>query len=330
MRGATRGDGVRGEDVTANVRTIRAHAACARGGPAGPRRDSRRGLPAADARSSGSTRSSASAGEPLFANPRNTAAGAMRNLDPGAGRQARPVGVDLSDRHGRPRRARSRTHAAMLERLKRVGRCRSSRTGSAATGIDAVWAFCEQWRDEAPRASQFETDGVVVKLDRPRAARAAGGHVEVPALGDGVQVPGASRRRLLHRDRRQHRPHWRGHAVCGARARVRRRLDGLDGHAAQSRRHRPQGHPRRRHRDRREGRRCHPARRRAGAPRSGRPTAAVGDADRVPGVRQPAAQARRRGGVALREQLVPGQAEARHRALRVARRDEHRRAWANR
>ena len=82
VRGATRGDGVRGEDVTANVRTIQVDSArrCAA--------DRRRGSKCAARcscrarRSSGSTRSATTAGEPLFANPRNVAAGTMRNLDP--------------------------------------------------------------------------------------------------------------------------------------------------------------------------------------------------------------------------------------------------------
>src|SRR6267142_2991770 len=80
-RGATRGDGTRGEDVTANVRTIRAIPLALRGGPAG--RVEVRGevyLPRASFERI--NREMEDAGEPLFANPRNTAAGTMRNLDP--------------------------------------------------------------------------------------------------------------------------------------------------------------------------------------------------------------------------------------------------------
>jgi DNA ligase (NAD+) len=81
VRGATRGDGTRGEDVTANVRTIRAIPLALQDGPAG--RLEVRGevfLPrAAFARIN---KEREEAGEPLFANPRNAAAGTMRNLDP--------------------------------------------------------------------------------------------------------------------------------------------------------------------------------------------------------------------------------------------------------
>src|SRR3954467_7030093 len=81
LRGATRGDGARGEDVTANVRTIRAIPLSLRNGPA--ERVEIRGevyLPRASFERI--NREMEDAGEPLFANPRNTAAGTMRNLDP--------------------------------------------------------------------------------------------------------------------------------------------------------------------------------------------------------------------------------------------------------
>ncbi len=80
-RGATRGDGSRGEDVTANVRTIRAIPLRLRDGPAG--RVEIRGevyLPRASFERINREREDA--GDLIFANPRNAAAGTMRNLDP--------------------------------------------------------------------------------------------------------------------------------------------------------------------------------------------------------------------------------------------------------
>src|SRR5919204_7040036 len=81
VRGATRGDGGRGEEVTANVRTIRAIPLSLRNGPRG--RVEIRGevfLPRTSFERMNREREDA--GEPLFANPRNAAAGTMRNLDP--------------------------------------------------------------------------------------------------------------------------------------------------------------------------------------------------------------------------------------------------------
>ena len=106
---------------------------------------------------------------------------------------------------------------------------------------------------------------------RPRAARAARQHGQVSALGDRVQVRGAAAADEAAADRGERRPHGCQHALRRARAGLRRRVDGVDGDAAQRRGHRPQGPARRGHRRHREGRRRHPESRRAGAqPAAGR------------------------------------------------------------
>src|SRR5881392_2407721 len=74
VRVATRGDGVRGEDVTANVRTIRAIPLTLRGGPPG-RLEVRGEVYLPRASFERINREMAAAGLPLFQNPRNTAAG---------------------------------------------------------------------------------------------------------------------------------------------------------------------------------------------------------------------------------------------------------------
>jgi DNA ligase (NAD+) len=89
VRGATRGDGVRGEEVTSNVRTIRAIPLKLKtADPKGPRIEP---SPRIEVRGEvylprkvfeRINKEKADAGEPLFANPRNAAAGTMRNLDP--------------------------------------------------------------------------------------------------------------------------------------------------------------------------------------------------------------------------------------------------------
>src|SRR5215471_7442144 len=81
VRGATRGDGVRGEDVTHNVRTIKAVPLVLKGGPTA-RIEVRGELYLSRAAFERMNREREEAGEPLFANPRNAAAGTMRNLEP--------------------------------------------------------------------------------------------------------------------------------------------------------------------------------------------------------------------------------------------------------
>ncbi len=161
VRGATRGDGVQGEDVTTNVRTIRVLPLALHEGP--PGRIEVRGevyLPKeAFARTN---RERQAAGEALFANPRNTAAGAMRNLDPAhvATRGLRAWTYQLVAEGAE---LVPPTHDELLQLLSRWGlpvephwrRC---------DGVDAVWAFCQDWA-EARKTLPFETDGVVVKLN---------------------------------------------------------------------------------------------------------------------------------------------------------------------
>ena len=160
MRGATRGDGVQGEDVTTNVRTIRAIPLVLREAPAGSLEI--RGevyLPKADfARTN---REREAAGEPVFANPRNTAAGAMRNLDPAhvATRGLRAWAYQMvADPAVIPP-----THEGLLRQLVDMGLPVEGHW-RACDGIDAVWAFCQDWAD-ARKDLPFDTDGVVVKLD---------------------------------------------------------------------------------------------------------------------------------------------------------------------
>ena len=160
VRGATRGDGVRGEDVTSNVRTIRAIPLRLRQGtPAGTLEV--RGevfLPrAAFARVN---QERAEAGEPLFANPRNAAAGTMRNLDPRlvAARQLgactyQVVGADVG----------LETHGEALEAMAAWG-LPVEPHWSRCEGIDALVEWCRQWEERRHRLD-FETDGVVVKVD---------------------------------------------------------------------------------------------------------------------------------------------------------------------
>ena len=163
VRGATRGDGTRGEDVTANIRTIRAIPLSLRGGPPGrieirgeaylPRKSFER-----------MNRDQMAAGEPLYANPRNTAAGTMRNLDPAlVARRGLAAFTYQVVTDGPPKGGHYDRHAGMLAAMSDWGlpvephwrRCDS---------IDAVVEFCREWADKR-LSLEFDTDGVVVKVD---------------------------------------------------------------------------------------------------------------------------------------------------------------------
>lgn len=174
VRGATRGDGLVGEDVTANLRTIRSIPLTLR--ERVPGRVDVRGevyLPAAAFEAT--NRERGERGEPLFANPRNAAAGAVRQLDPkqtasrnlafwaysavavrrgaagaeGGGHSA--AGLDVAGQ------------AALLERLRALG-LRTNPHWARAAGIEAVLAFVAGWR-ERRHTLDYGTDGVVAKVD---------------------------------------------------------------------------------------------------------------------------------------------------------------------
>jgi len=159
VRGATRGSGTRGEDVTANVRTIRAIPLSLREAVRG--RIEVRGevfLPRSSFERMNQEREEA--GEPLFANPRNAAAGTMRNLDPRlvARRNLAAFTYQLIEEQS-SRAQHSETLAAM-----RGWGLPVEPHWRACAGVDALVAFCTEWADKR-QTLEFDTDGVVIKVD---------------------------------------------------------------------------------------------------------------------------------------------------------------------
>ena len=158
VRGATRGNGAVGDDVTENLRTVRALPL--RLPASAPRRLLVRGevfMPRAEfARVN---REREAAGEELYANPRNVTAGSIRQLDSRQVAKRRLAAVVYQIAEGPP----MATHSESLESLARWGfpvhdswrRCH---------GLAAVEAYVAEWR-ERRHALGFETDGVVVKID---------------------------------------------------------------------------------------------------------------------------------------------------------------------
>lgn len=162
VRGATRGDGISGEDVTANVRTVRAIPLSLRDGPA--ERIEVRGelfLPRASFVRINKEREES--GEPLFANPRNAAAGTMRNLDPAlvARRGLGAFVYQLVRESGPP--PEGGRHRETLKTLSSWG-LPVEWHASPCEGIDEVMDFCRTWAEERQKLD-FEIDGVVIKVD---------------------------------------------------------------------------------------------------------------------------------------------------------------------
>ena len=161
--GATRGNGIIGEDITANLRTI-ADVPLALKRDGWPRLMEIRGevyLPYA-----GFTRVNQARereGEPLFANPRNAAAGGLRQLDPNITRRRRlrMFAFAVEPIEGR---LPARTHWELLDLLGAWGFQVESHRARYGT-LAEVQAAISSYEELIPRLP-FQADGVVVKVDR--------------------------------------------------------------------------------------------------------------------------------------------------------------------
>jgi DNA ligase (NAD+) len=160
VRGATRGDGYTGEDVTANLRSI--HQIPLRlGQDAPPVLEVRGEVYMSRGVFAELNEQRLAAGESPLANPRNAAAGAVRQLDPSITAQRRlkfmPYGIGVIEG------LTLATQWETLELLKTL-RFPVSLHNECLADLDAAWAFCQKWearRDEL----DYDTDGTVMKID---------------------------------------------------------------------------------------------------------------------------------------------------------------------
>jgi DNA ligase (NAD+) len=159
VRGATRGDGRVGEDVTQNLRTIKAIPLRIEDPPPLVEVRGEVYLPIADFKALNERR--AEAGEPTFANPRNSAAGSIRQLDPALA-AARPLSVWCYG-IGATRGLDFVTHSEEIEWL-RERRFKVNPDTDHHAGIDSVVKRCRHWEERRDQLD-YEIDGVVVKVD---------------------------------------------------------------------------------------------------------------------------------------------------------------------
>ncbi len=164
VRGATRGDGLRGEDVSINVRTIRAVPLRLRQAPDAPF-EVRGEVYLSRAAFERTNREREAAGDPLFANPRNAAAGALRNLDPSqvAKRGLLAYFYQLVTAGDGSADGGAASQAEVLTALRGWG-LPVEPHWTRCEGVDEVIAFCGAWA-ERRRSLPFDTDGVVIKVD---------------------------------------------------------------------------------------------------------------------------------------------------------------------
>lgn len=179
LRAVTRGRGDRGDDVTANVRTIASLPRELRAGPKSPVPDvvEIRGeiyLTAAEFERINAER--AAAGEELYANPRNLAAGTIKQLDTAAVAQRKLEIVLYSLGYCEPAVVRSQSE--LHDRLRAWGLPGVERIWHAQ-GIDEAWTAIGEL-DALRRGFAYGTDGAVIKLDDFAQQRDAGATDKAP------------------------------------------------------------------------------------------------------------------------------------------------------
>ncbi|MBX3743743.1 MAG: NAD-dependent DNA ligase LigA [Verrucomicrobiae bacterium] len=172
--GATRGDGVTGDDITANLRTLRSVPLRLRDIPGGlPRRIEVRGeVFMSRSGFDRMNRERDEAGEERFANPRNATAGTLKQLDPRLVAQRPLQALFYSVGAIDPDTLAPATHRDLLAWLGDLG-FRTPRPTWHASHPDAVLQALAEL-DTARRSFDYETDGAVIKLN-PLALRARAG-----------------------------------------------------------------------------------------------------------------------------------------------------------
>ena len=182
--GATRGDGTVGEDVTSNVRTIRSVPLLLTS-PQAPAFLEVRGevfMPRSAFERLNQEREAA--GEAQFANPRNSAAGSLRQLDPRI-TASRALSFFV---HGIGRNdLQVSTYSEMLEALNRLG-FKINPHYRVVDSIEAVIACCEEWRQKRVDLP-YDIDGVVIKVNSFAAQAALGATARDPRWAIAFKYP---------------------------------------------------------------------------------------------------------------------------------------------
>lgn len=159
VQGATRGDGTVGEDITVNLRTVKSIPLKlkenvtieVRGECFMPKKSFVE-----------LNRQREAKGEELFANPRNAAAGSLRQLDPkiAASRNLDVFLYSIGENHV----SHIEKHSEFLDYLDQIG-LKTNKERKVCPTLDDVLKYVEEWESKRPELP-YEIDGIVIKVDR--------------------------------------------------------------------------------------------------------------------------------------------------------------------
>jgi DNA ligase (NAD+) len=158
--GSTRGDGQIGEDITENLKTVRSIplrlkeriSIEARGECYMPKRSF-----------TNLNKARAEKGEELFANPRNAAAGSLRQLDPKIA-ASRNLSTFIYAIGGSGEAYNLDSHSEALDYMDKLG-FHTNHERRACKDIKEVMAYIEEWTEKRPELP-YEIDGIVIKVNR--------------------------------------------------------------------------------------------------------------------------------------------------------------------
>lgn len=185
IRGATRGDGEVGEDITPNVKTIRNLPLRLLLDSPPPLIEVRGEAYMSKEEFKKINDERAEKGEPLFANPRNAAAGSLRQLDPSITHKRKLLFAAHGFNYGEG--IEFKTHLESIEWLKSAGipvvpvyrHCKN---------IEEVMEFCAEWQENR-HTLDFEIDGVVVKVNEFSIHRELGETSKAPRWAVAYKFP---------------------------------------------------------------------------------------------------------------------------------------------
>jgi DNA ligase (NAD+) len=195
VQGATRGDGYVGDDITANIRTIRQVPMKLRG-PEPPAVLEVRGEVYLPVKAFEKLNDELlEAGAKAFANPRNSAAGSLRQKDPNvtASRPLRLWCHGVGTVEGR----RFQRHSELLAYLNEGGLPVAPQTERVGS-LEEVFAFCERWQRNR-HSIDYEIDGVVVKVDQIALQEELGATSHAPRWAIAYKFPPEERTTLLEK-----------------------------------------------------------------------------------------------------------------------------------
>jgi len=193
VQAATRGDGVTGEDITSNVRTVTGIPRKLRTPEPPPVIEVRGEIYLPVKAFEDLNRRLLEAEQRAFANPRNAAAGSLRQKDPKV-TASRPLRMWVHS-FGYAERARFGSHIEFLEWAREAG-LPVAPTVERVEDLPGAFAYTERWERDR-HTVDWEIDGVVIKVDRTGQQQELGSTARAPRWAIAVKFPPEERTTLL-------------------------------------------------------------------------------------------------------------------------------------